>query len=74
MSYFAASDFLQSKASEELMEISEGTKKDKHFDKTGRNKPVNELRTRLHKDGFDVDGSKEMLVSRLEANKKHKTK
>lgn len=42
---------------------------DDHFDQTSR-KTVDELRTTLDKKGLDVDGSKEVLVSRLKESNK----
>ena len=59
----------------ELMKaISTRLVNDSRFNNTGMNMAVNELRKELDEKGLDVDGSKEMLMSRLnESNKKQRT-
>lgn len=55
----------------ELMrEIYETANIDSRFDNSGRNMSVDELRKKLDEKDLDVDGSKEMLVSRLEESNK----
>jgi len=63
------------KIMEEMMVVmSSSNVVDARFNNTGVNMTVNELRKKLDKEGLDVDGSKEALVSRLqEANKRQRT-
>jgi len=59
------------KLMEELMlEISNSATNDTRFSNTGRNMSVNELRKKLDEKGLDVDGSKEIMLSRLESSNK----
>jgi len=56
-----------------MMEISKSANKATSFG-DGRNVSVNDLREQLHEKGLDVDGSKEMLIARLEtSNKRQRT-
>ena len=61
--------------SELMKELSTRMNNDPRFVITPeRNMPVNELRKKLSEEGLDVDGSKEMLLSRLnESNKRQRT-
>lgn len=53
-----------------FMATSETCDSDERFGGTATKMTVNELRVELDKKGLDVDGSKEMLISRLGASKK----
>lgn len=80
-----AADLVDSKWSKELnesprimnelvKEISTRLANDPRFNDTGMSMTVNELRKNLHKKDLDVDGSKEMLISRLnESNNRQRT-
>ena len=50
--------------------VSNKSTSDKRFDSTGINMSVTELREKLEEKGLDIDGSKEMLISRLDESKK----
>mmetsp|Transcript_11454 Transcript_11454/g.25142 ORF Transcript_11454/g.25142 Transcript_11454/m.25142 type:complete len:373 (+) Transcript_11454:297-1415(+) len=56
-----------------VLEISKSANIATPFD-VGRNVSVNDLRGQLHDEGLDVDGSKEMLIARLQtSNKRQRT-
>ncbi|KAL7550144.1 hypothetical protein ACHAWF_013415 [Thalassiosira exigua] len=76
--YMESSNSKKLKESPKLMEelmfeiISNSANRDSRMDSTGNNCTVNDLRKMLHKEGLDLNGSKEMLVARLENSKKRK--
>ena len=55
-----------------MVEVSTSLTNDSRFGNTGRNMSVNELRKTLDEQGLDVDGSKKMLVSRYQENKRQR--